>query len=297
MDDRLPRMKAKLPNFLIIGAARSGTTSLYHYLRQHPQIFMSPIKEPNFFAYDETTDKNQHDIFRIRSFADYQALFSGVTDQRAIGEASTTYLHRPAAADRIKESLPQVRLIVMLRDPVERAYAEHLSALRHGWEKRSFTQAARDARNGKVSGYIECGFYHRQLTRYADRFARDQWAVYLYDDYRRDPVPLLRQIFQLIEVDDAFVPDVSIEHNVSGLPRSKLLERLLRRSSVTVAVKRHLPDRVRRAVDDTIAVIHQRNRVKPTVPSEARQDLIALYRNDILKLQDMIGRDLTAWLT
>jgi hypothetical protein len=286
-----------LPNFLIIGPGRSGTTSLYQYLRQHPQIFMCPIKEANFFAYDEAVDKNRHDLFPIRSFAEYQALFSGVTDERAVGDVSPIYLRRSAlAADRIKECLPEVRLISMLRDPVEWAHAAYLQATREGLEKRSFAQAARDARNGKVSAYFEGGAYHRQLARYFDRFARDQWVVYLYDDYRRNPASLLRQIFQFLDVDDAFVPDVSVKHNVSGLAKSKLLERLLQRNYVTVAVKRHLPDWIRRAVDDTVSAIHQRNRVKPTIDPETRRELIGLYRDDILKLQDLLRRDLTAWL-
>lgn len=296
MNERLPRTTVALPTFLVIGAESSGTTALYQYLRQHPQIFMSPIKEPNFFAYDEAAGKNRRDVFPIRSFVDYQALFSGVRGQRAIGEASTAYLYCSAAPDRIKEALPGVRLIAMLRDPVERAHTAYLAAARTGREKRTFAQIVRDARNGEASVYIDRGAYHGQLARYAGRFARDQWAVYLYDDYKRDPISVLHRIFRFLDVDDAFVPDVSVKHNVSGLPKSKLLERLLRRSSFTVAVKRHLPDWARRTVDDAVSAIHRANRVKPTIDPEIRQELIALYRDDILKLQDLIRQDLTAWL-
>jgi hypothetical protein len=296
MNERSPRATVALPTFLVIGAESSGTTSLYQYLRQHPQIFMSPIKEPNFFAYDEAAHRNRHDVFPIRSFVDYQALFFGVRGQRAIGEASTTYLYCSAAPDRIKEALPGVRLIAMLRDPVERAHTAYLTIARAGREKRTFAQVVRDARNGEACVYVDRGAYHGQLARYADRFARDQWAVYLFDDYKRDPISVLHRIFRFLDVDDAFVPDVSVKHNVSGLPKSKLLERLLRRNSFTVAVKRHLPDWARRTVDDAVSAIHRANRVKPTIDPEIRQELIALYRDDILKLQDLIRQDLTAWL-
>lgn len=285
-----------LPNFLIIGAERSGTTSLYQYLRQHPQIFMCPIKEPNFFAYDDALDRDRPDFFPVRSLAEYEALFSGATDEQAIGEASTLYLYRPAAAERIKERLPDVKLIAILRDPAERSYAGYLYALKRGRERRSFAEAVRAGRDGALQSYLDIGFYHRKLTPYAEWLDRGKLALYLYEDYRRDPAMVLRRMFAFLAVDDAFVPDMSVKHNVSGLPRSKLLERLLRRNSVTRTVKRRLPDWARRAVDDTVSSIHRRNRVKPAIDPEVRQDLIAFYRDDILKLQDLIRRDLSAWL-
>lgn len=291
-----------LPNFLVIGAARSGTTSLHHYLRQHPQIFMSLIKEPNFFAYDRGVDMRWTDRFPIQSMEDYAALFSAVRTERAVGEASTVYLYNSAAAERIKATLSDVRLIVMLRDPVERAFAGYLEVAQRGTERRSFAEAVLDIRKGasslyrEKSFYFEKSFYHRHLSAYMDRFGPSRLSVHLYDDYKADPKAVLRSLFRFLGVDDAFLPDMSVKHNVSGLPKNRLVERLLRPRGITRAIKHRLPARGRRAIDDAIAAVHQRNRVKPAIDPDTRQELIGLYRDDILKLQDLIRRDLTDWL-
>lgn len=124
-----------MPNFLIVGAQKAGTTSLHYYLKQHPQIYMRPRKEPHFF-------EGMHwDFYRpgrimlaVTDLADYQALFEGVTDEKAIGEASASYLYSPKAPTLIKRSIPDARLIAILRNPPDRAYSNFLHCVRGGRE-------------------------------------------------------------------------------------------------------------------------------------------------------------------
>ncbi|MGL6340594.1 MAG: sulfotransferase family protein, partial [Waterburya sp.] len=125
-----------MPNFLIIGAAKAGTTALHEYLQQHPQIYLTPTKETNFFAFAEQ-DINFQGIgdevlkdFSITDWKTYQAQFAGVTREKAIGEACPSYLYYPQAAIKIKQYIPDARLIVILRNPVERAYANFLHIVR-----------------------------------------------------------------------------------------------------------------------------------------------------------------------
>ena len=138
-----------MPNFLIVGAAKAGTSSLYYYLDQHPQVFMSSIKEPRFFAPELYTDYIK-DPYRSgakehrstpMSLEEYQSLFDAVTDEVAIGEASTEYLYVPKTPERIKQLIPDVRLIMVLRDPAERAFSAFCYQVRDGCEKLTFEQA------------------------------------------------------------------------------------------------------------------------------------------------------------
>ncbi len=139
-----------LTNFLIIGAAKAGTTSLYHYLRQHPDVFMSPVKEPQYY-WDEGP-KNMHACAYDR--AAYERLFEGSESRRAAGEASPQYLHSPTAPARIAADLPRSRLIVSLRNPADRAYSCYLGRLRGAREGRRVEQAmTRDGHYFQTSLY------------------------------------------------------------------------------------------------------------------------------------------------
>ena len=128
-----------LPNFLIIGAAKSGTTSLYSYLNQHPQVYFSPFKEPRFFALEgkEVNYQGPSQVVNqkaINTIDEYEKLFAGVTDEVAIGEASTLYLYSPEAPAKIKQYIPQVKLIAILRNPIDRAYSGYCHLVRDGYE-------------------------------------------------------------------------------------------------------------------------------------------------------------------
>ena len=289
-----------LPNFLIIGAGRSGTTSIYHYLREHPQVFMSNLKETNFLAYEGERDADPY-LFPIRSLDAYEALFAAGARHRAVGEASPMYLVRPSAIDRIEQLIPHARLIAILRDPAERAHAAYLGASRKGLEPRSLAQALRDYRNG-VAGplplaHFDSGFYHRHLTRYLDRLDRERLAVHLYDDFARDAGAIMTQIYRFLDVDDSFVPDTTVRYNASGIARNRLVDAVVRTNSFKRSLKSRLPHRLRRPLMALGTAINRRNLVKPGLAQELRRDLIALYREDVLKLQDLLQRDLTAWLT
>jgi Sulfotransferase family len=284
-----------LPNFFIIGADRSGTTSLYHALAQHPQIYMCPIKEPNFFAYDGRDDGRWSDHYLIRTLAEYETLFAAAREARAIGEASTAYLHSSFAAEQIKVTLPHARLVAILRDPVDRAFAQYLAEVRLEGETRNLARWAEAALKGERRYRIENGFYYRHLQPYVDRFGSSQLAVNLYDDYKAGPIAVLARVFCYLQVDDAFRPDMAICHNVSGLPKSRLVERFLRRRRFTRKIKRQLPAGLVRSLDSVVSRIHEQNRIKPVIPAEVRHDLIQIYRDDILNLEALIGRDLSAW--
>lgn len=295
----------KKPNFAIVGAAKAGTTSLYHYLDRHPQIYMCPNKEPRFFALEnEKLDfqgpAQQINHTSVTTWETYSQLFAGVTDELAIGEASTLYLSSPKAPARIKHYLPNVKLIAILRDPAARAFSSYVHLVRDGYETLSF-EAALEAEKERIKArwqplwyYQQRGFYYQQLKRYFDIFASEQIQVYLFKDLVREPTKVFRDITSFLEVDDSFIPELTQE-NVSGIPKSRALQNLfMKKNPIKSVFKPFFPQWMRDKIRQD--VLKRNLGAKPSLLPETRQKLIALYREDILQLQELIGRDLTSWL-
>jgi hypothetical protein len=289
-----------MPNFLIIGAMKSGTTALYYYLEQHPEVYMSPVKEPNFFA-SQGQDNAADAITHIGT---YQDLFRGVSGEKAIGEASHSYLYEPGAVSEIRRYIPEAKLIAILRNPIDRAYSHFLHRVRDGTEPLDdFAQALQEDQVGVHKGrtfqdYIGRGLYYSQLKRYFGTFPREQLRVYLYEDLSGAPISTVQDAFRFLKVDDSFVPDMSLRRNVSGYPKYKTLDRLLRsQGRFKSAVKIYSPARLRWRLSKAFDDLKTRNLVEPPpVQSEVRRQLIRVYREDILRVQELIHRDLSEWL-
>ena len=300
-----------LPNFLIIGAAKAGTTSLYHYLKQHPQVFMCPVKEPIFFALEGSKarfhgpgDQETVDGYSVTSYQDYCALFQNVSSETAIGEASTLYLYDNSSdtIKRLQHYVPDVKLISVLREPVERAYSHFLYMVgKHSEPLNDFPQALAEEEWRSRDNwwpawhYKKMGFYYAQLKPFFDAFEPSQMAVYLYEDLVTDPSQLMRSLFEFLGVDETFNPDMGIHHNIiSGKPKNKLLNDFLTKPNlVRTGLQPLLPCGWSKKI---AAKIRAQNLSKPPLPLEVRKQLAPSYREDILKLQDLIERDLSHWL-
>lgn len=295
------------PTFLVIGVAKAGTTSLYQYLRQHPQIYMSPVKEPRFFALEghplDFCGPGDERLWKTTTTTldAYQTLFEGVTDELAVGECSVLYLHDERAPDAIARHVPDAKLIAVLRDPAERAHSAFLYHTRDGREPlEAFEEALADESRRLAAGwylawgYRAQGFYYRGLSRYFDRFARDQIRVYLHEGFRADPLGVLADLFAFLGVDSTFRPDVRRRFNPSGRPRSACVQRLLTQPHpLKEAVKSVVPEEWGHRV---IARVQPANLARPKVGPETRATLIEGYEDDIRRLETLIGRDLSNWL-
>ncbi|MBT9317201.1 sulfotransferase family protein [Leptothoe spongobia] len=299
-------IKRNLPSFLVVGAYKSGTTALYRYFYQHPEIYMSPIKETNFFALegsipnycgpgDAQAPTNRLSITHID---DYRAQFDGLSTERAIGEASPMYLYSSKAAGRIQHYLPGVRLIVILRQPAARAYSNFLHLVRDGREKiQDFEKvwAQEDKRiqaNWAPIWHIrQHGFYYRQLKQYFDIFSPTQIKVVLYEDLVKRPEETLASLFDYVGVDSEFQVDFSRRPNQSGIPKNRLARGLARRLLV-------IPLRAtgNKKMMDWGESISNYFLYKPKITYEQKKEITEFYRQDILKLQSLIDRDLTHWL-
>ncbi|NET04135.1 MAG: sulfotransferase [Symploca sp. SIO2B6] len=296
-----------MPNFLIIGAQKAGTTSLYHYLDQHPQIYMSPEKEPGFFDFEgekiNFCGPGDQDVYShvSTSIEAYSRLFKDAANKIAIGEATTWYLYSQKAPECIKHYIPDVKLIVILRNPVDRAYSSFMHAIRDSREPLSdFTQAlleeeVRIKNNWEyLWRYQDMGFYSVQLKRYFEKFDHSQIKIYLYEDLNTNPKELLRDIFRFLGVDETHIPEVFTRLNISGPRKNKTLDAFLRdKNPVKNFLKPFFPVGVRKRVAN---YLRTNNFVKSQCPLDVRRELIEVFRKDIFELQNLIQRDLSPWL-
>ncbi len=304
-----------MPNFFIVGAQKAGTTSLYHYLNQHPQVYMSPIKEPFFF--DHEMDSKGEVVRRefgghrqpprFTNIEEYSALFEGVRGEKAIGEATPLYIYAPGTAERIERYVPGAKSIALLRNPADRAYSAFLYAVRIGVEPLTdFAQALREEplrmRIGwhYVFHYRSRGLYYQQLKRFYEVFGRERLGVWLYEDIREDPASVAQSVFRFLEVDDTFASDTSSRHNPAGVPASVSARAAIRATDKAVGVLRKvlaptsgilpLAFKMRRVVQSRVLT------EPPPIDPELREGLLEGYKEDILRLQELIGRDLSTWL-
>lgn len=308
----------RLPTFFLGGVAKAGTTSLHAYLQQHPQVFMSPIKEPWFFGVADLLSPPYGEAVRaaleedhawlqgyldgpqppgvwryVREWNDYVRLFRDVRDETAIGEASTSYLWLPSVAGIIWAVLPHARFAFVLRDPAERLFTLYLRTL---WRDPlcTFQKWFRDALETPHlwPSIVGAARYATHLERYAAIWPRKQLRVYLYEDYRADPRAVLRDLFTYVGVDPDAAIDVSRRRNETVAPRFLHLHALRRRLFGSVSPSRWLPASVREA----LRRVYRARRSERTMGTADRGMVIEYYRQEILRTAEFLGRDLSAWL-
>ena len=299
-------MTQSWPTFLVIGAARAGTTALYTYLRQHPGVFMSPRKETNFFAFEgerldyagpgaDYVNNSVHDA------AAYQQLFADAPPGAARGEASPLYLWSREAPARIHRHVPDVRLIAILRDPVEQVYSHFLYAKRQTLEPLDDFEQAMAAEEERARlrwmpmfQYSSFPRYAEQLRRYYALFPAERIRVFTYEEFSDELPRVMADIFRFIGVDPGFVPDLGYRPNAGGVPKSGLLQRLVMQpNALNRVVGRLLPEELKRRIRDAIS---DKNLDRPDIPPRARAALLERLHGDIEDLQRLLGRDLSRWL-
>lgn len=298
----------KTPNFLIVGTAKSGTTSLYKYLCQHPMVYMPEQKEPFFFAFDSSQPDFQGpgDHIAVNDCAvtnpnNYFSLFDTSIEKSAIGEASTCYLYMPKAAERIQHYIPETKIIMMLRNPVDRAYSSFMHTRMRERESLEKFEDALLAEERRIQNnyswiwhYKTMGFYYGQVKRYFQRFKEEQIKICLYEEFRDDPMACVRDIFAFLGVDDSFKPNLSLSHNKTGLVKNQTVERMTSNQSLVKSLmKVILPIKTRQLIRHRIS---NWNLQKPEMSVGTKTMLVEEYRSDIVKLQTLIQKDLSRWL-
>ena len=274
-----------LPNFLIIGAMKAGTTSLYHHLKDHPDVYMPSNKEPGFFSDEHVWS---------RGIEWYKALFAGGEGAKAIGEASTNYAKFPYFSQvpgRIAHYLPHVKLLYILRSPIERMCSHYVHNYYAGREKDPIEKALLTKPNYR---HVSC--YHLQLEQYWKYFPADQIKVLTLDELQSDPRACVRGVFDFIEVDSSYIPRTinQVRHvTEQKIGRDNVLMRLLKTSPVYNDISCRLPVGAKSALNVLL-----RSKVTPPeeLSSTVRMKLVDELREDVGKLSKYLNRDLSHWL-
>lgn len=288
-----------LPNFLLAGVAKGGTTSLHAYLRQHPEIFMSRIKEPSYFVHG----------YGMKKWEDYVALFNDADGKKAIGEASAIYASCEESAGWIKSVLGSVKIILVLRNPAFRAFSLYVWMVREGYEDAPTFAEALEREPMRIEDpnfraqcrqffgdylYFNSGLYFEQVRRCFETFGRDRVKVYLFEEFIEQPVTVCQDIFRFLEVDPGFMPETEI-HNEGRVPKSIAWQFWLRGESRRRRVlgSRSLRSKLAKHLMDWN--VYQGN--KPKADEHVLEALTSRYRPNIERLQELLGRDLSGWLT
>jgi hypothetical protein len=265
---------------------------------------MSTFKEPTFFVWaNREYDVHGPHVRRvgrsvIRDVDSYAALFTDAKERKVRGEASTGYLHTPGVAERIRDYVPDARLMAILRNPIDRAYSAFLHARRQGLEPVSdFEEVLREEPHRVRGGWIgltlytTVGMYATQLARYLDVFPCEQIRVYLFDDLVRSPVRVAQDAFAFLGVDERFVPNLLRPANQGGAIRSARLQTVFRPFQESSMGQRSRLGRWARGS------LRRLNEI-PTEPltPELRSRLALVFEADVARLSDMLGRDVTWWL-
>lgn len=294
-----------VPDFLIIGAAKSGTTSLYFYLSQHPKIYMSPIKEPLFFSYWDNKPNFEYS-FLVTEKEAYFSLFEKVKDGQVMGEASTSYLY--LAEETIRniyefygENARKVKILVILRNPVERAWSHYMMDTRDGLGHSDFNKCLDhdyirellDAGRNITLDYIGFGMYYHQIKLYLGAF--DNVKVILNEDLENNGDATVQDVLTFLGVQN-YPINTKTKYNASGNQRSGvwgwLARQVFQDTILKLTFNKLLPSRLKYIVrmkmgEKLLSKVH--------VEATLRKTVYEIYREDIDQLERLIGRDLTSW--
>jgi hypothetical protein len=300
-------MKNKLPNFLIVGAAKSGTSSLHNYLNQHPEVFMPSynkegmkVKEPRFLIKDLVQHRLHNGVW---NWEEYKSLFNEVKDEISIGESTVLYLYYyKHAIDNIKKYLGEnVKIIIMLRNPTDRAYSAFQHVSRGLKEQNSFEEALEieKGRMDKESSltpmvmYKEMGLYHDMVRAYKENFKNAH--IIFYKDFRDDTEGEIKKIFTFLGLSLSTNIDFISRHNVGGKrwKNEKMKHVFMKNNPLKSALKKVIPKSLRKGVRDTL-ISASTDKVAP-MKENTRIKLNAFFKDDVKKLSNLLNRDLTHW--
>ncbi|GGL08034.1 hypothetical protein Sme01_67720 [Sphaerisporangium melleum] len=299
-----------LPDFLVIGAPKAGTTALHAALARHPQIFMSAVKEPKFFLTDgpppDRGGPGDAQTFKEHVWrrADYEALFAAAPAGALKGESTPFYLYDRQAQRRIRAMIPGARLIVVLRDPVERAHSNWTHLWSAGLEPIGDVVRACAEEDRRIAAgwsafwhYVSLGRYGEQLEHLFTLFPRENVLLFRYRDLVDAPAETLDRICAFLGVREGMIGEVPRE-NVTAHPEPTLRHRALSRLvRLGVTAGRRLPGTVAsRIVEPLEKVMQDNGRPRRPLGWEQRQALIPRFRDDIALLEQVTGEHFGDWL-
>ncbi len=295
-----------LPTFSVVGAPKCGTTSLFHYLGQHPGIFLPRQKELHYFTYDILVSRvagpgDDHVVrYACATRAEYERAFEPATTEPALGDVSPSYFEHPEVATRIRDELDDPRVVILLRNPIERTYSQYMHLVRDTRETLTFCEAL-DAEPervedgwGNIWHYTSNSFFADPLQTYLDTFGSERTKVILFRDFIQQPEETLSDLCGFLEVDPGWRFESTAVHNRSGRPRSRLLAAFATRPGPVVKrIVRALPEPLVRTAKQALSRANVRE--KAEMDPDSRERLRELFQEDVARVADLLERDLGFW--
>jgi len=286
------------PTFYIAGGVKCGTTSLYAYLKRHPQVFLPEMKEPHYFATIFGAVPTARASMHCPGDLDtYQRIYRPGRDFPAIGDASPSYLWDEGSPRAIHKVCPQARIVILLRDPIERAYSHFLMQVTQAEELLPFLEALQRDQSAEKKGlwisnlYVESGLYYSQVRRFLETFGREQVAICFFEDLRKAPFALLAQVTAHIGVAPAAFggKEISEAHNRYRQPRFPGAIRLANTMLSPEVRRRLIPEPVRRRLRNSSLLYDMK---KPPLDDKSRRYLKEIFEPDVSLLEELLGQEL-----
>ena len=277
--------KDNWPTFFIVGAPRSGTTSLYNYLKTIPEIFMSPVKEPGYFIPND---------FRGFTEKKYLDLFKNIKNEIVIGEASAGYLANREASLKIKKQIPDAKIIITLRDPVERTFSDYLNNLRTGNVKRTFEQDFENfLRNNKEQSHLKksipVSMFFEQVKNYLNIFGKENVKVLIFEETIKDTKKAIEDVLEFLGVQTQIPENFEKQYNAYSEPLGSFGTNIAKNKTISTIVKKIFPNKNRENILHTI--LNKKGK-KPKMSKETKMKLQDLFLEDVKKLEKLLERPL-----
>ncbi len=270
-----------VPRFIVLGGHKCGTSSLHHYLAQHPEIYLPTVKGTDY-------------LNRVtKTIEDYQSLYTDMKTEKIAGEVSSVYLNSERACANIKRYFPNAKLIAIIRDPAERAFSNFCVLPETLNRKRNLNEIFQDEKR-----VLKSGLYYPQLKMYFDQLGRDKIQIYLFDLFAKNTQQFLASFFEFVEVDANFISDTSLVVRKGGKIKNESAQQILSesnllRSAVGKLLKPFTTSEQRR-------ILHKKAQnmltIKEEMPVDLRKKLVNYYREDIDRVQNLLNIDLSHWL-
>ena len=285
-------------DFFIVGAPKAGTTSLYHYLNEHPQVEMSLQKEPDYFSDAAIQEQGiYYGKNRIDTEEKYNGLFNTQKKDVIFGEGSVSYLFYPSVAQDIKAYNPIAKIIIMLRNPIDRAFSHYLMDYRLGLVSDSFEDIINKKSKHKnahlfYQQYIKAGEYTAQLKRYCDVFDKENILLIDYEDFKSDAASTVDAVYSFLNVSTEFSADVNKKHNTFTMPKNKLIRFVYSFVVIRRILSFIFPKNIRKAVR---LILFTKDK-KPKLLEETSNQLKHYFSNNVRLLESIIGKDYSKWI-
>jgi hypothetical protein len=297
------------PNLFIVGAPKCGTTSMYKYLKQHPEIFMSEPKEPRYLCTDfreEAKQNNSQSYFPIKTRKGYKKLFAGAQNHKIIGEASPIYLYSETAVKNIKNLNKNAKIIIMVRDPVKQVYSWYYQSIQTGMESAMSFEKALKLEPARKKGrrlptqrfpssyfYREIASYGTQIDRFKKAFSSQQIKTILLQELKEDPGKTYRNVLNFLEVNNTgFAADLS-RINPGRVPRSMWLNNTLKHpgKKVRSIIKTIFPKSFLQALVTGLNSVNLSKKSRPPLKEKTQEILKENYKNEVRKTARIIDKN------